>query len=76
MAEQFAFEQGLGQGGAVDGDHRAARVRRLMNGPATCSLPVPVSPSMRIVVVVWATLLIISKTARMRGLLLMMLQNE
>ena len=40
---------------------------------ATCSLPVPVSPSISTVVVVWATLRISSKTACIFGFLLRML---
>ena len=78
VAEQLALQQRLRQGGAVD----RARAGRCGVGDAwwmaraTCSLPVPVSPSISTVVLVWATLLISSKTACICGFLLRMFWNE
>ena len=48
MAKQFAFQEGFGDGGAVDADVivRARRRLREWMAPATSSLPVPLSPSM------------------------------
>ena len=54
----------------------ARRADEVWINRATTSLPVPVSPSIRTVVVVCERLLISSKTACMRGFLLMMLWNE
>ena len=63
VAEQLALQQGLRQGGAVDGDERAGcrAAEAWWMARATCSLPVPVSPSISTVVSLSATLLISSK---------------
>ena len=58
MAEKFALHQVLGDGGAVDLDEGFFRRGLLLwMALATSSLPVPVSPVIRMVVVVGATLL-------------------
>jgi len=47
VAEQFAFQERLGDGGAIDGDERRVRaVAVLVNRAGDQSLPVPVSPRM------------------------------
>ena len=74
VAEQLALEQGFRQGGAVDRDQGPLRLSDAWwMALAICSLPVPVSPSISTVILVWPMLLINSKIACMCGFLLRML---
>ena len=70
VAEELAFEQGLGERGAVDGDERLARPGgwRAWRARAASSLPVPLSPRISTVAGVGATLAISSTTRRRPGL--------
>ena len=70
VAEQLAFQQRFGDGGAVDADvaGSAARWLRLWSAPATSSLPVPLSPRISTVASVGATVWIsCAQFAHLRG---------
>ncbi len=68
MPEEFALQQGLGQGGAID-HHEGAGARGLFRWMAwaTSSLPVPVSPRSSTVASEGATISRSWKISRMRG---------
>ncbi len=68
MAEQFAFEQGLGQGAAV-GTNGPDLGSAACMAPAMSSLPVPLSPATRTVALVWATFSTMAKMLCMASLL-------
>ena len=77
VAEEVRLEQVRRQVARVDGDERPGRraASCVWMARATSSLPVPLSPSIRIVDRLGAAWMIRSKTCRIRGLRPMMLSN-
>lgn len=70
MPEQFAFQQCIGNGRAVDRyKGRSPAIAVVMHGSATSSLPVPLSsPEINTLALVWDAFLIRLNTCRMSGL--------
>jgi hypothetical protein len=68
VAEQLAFEQVLGNGGAIDGHELARLARRcLVQAARQHSLPVPLSPSSMTVALLLATFSMVRHTAQHAG---------